>query len=107
MIVSDSRIDPTYAASLTLFNRLADCALVHASSGPVLETDAEPPLESLYTETHLALLLFLLHHAGVRPGGLNEATGRLQIWNRLQFSPRLFNAMAVALLGIGMRESHI
>ena len=102
-----SRIRPADSPSLALFNCLADCALAHAGDGLVSETDAHPSLEFLYTETHLALLLFLLNRAGVRRDGLSEAAGRLRAWDLLQLHPKFFNSMAITLLGLTMRESNV
>ena len=94
-------------STLALFNRLADSALAHSGDGLVSETDARPSLEFLYTETHFALLLFLLNRAGVRPNGLSEASTRLRAWDRLRVRPTFFNSMASTLLAVAMRESNV
>jgi hypothetical protein len=92
---------------LSLFNGVADSAISHAGQGVVLEADEHPSFEFLYTETHLALLLFLLNRAGVRPDGLSEAADRLRAWDRLGMPPTFFNSMAIALLGIEMRRNGV
>ena len=100
---------------LTLFSDLADAALRHAGDGPVRERDAEsgqtpwglaaPQVEYLYTDTHLALLLVLLDHAGDRSTDrYAEALDRLRIWNRWNVAPSFFNGMAVGILGILLRS---
>ena len=92
--------------SLEMFNRLVDSALIHAGDGLVSEKDAVTD-DFLYTETHLALLLFLLNRAGVRQNGLSEAANRLQVWNSLQVRTTFFNCLAITLLTLLMREENI
>src|SRR5580693_8050427 len=90
MNIAASGFAPVISPLEALLNCLADRALVHAGDGLVMETDTHPSLEYLYTETHLALLLFLLNRSGVRREGLSDAAIRLRAWDRLQVSPTFF-----------------
>ena len=80
---------------------LADSALRRAGSGPLLESDCSPSFEILYTETHLALLLYLLYHLdGQDPQRLEQSAGRLELWRKAGIAPIFFNALAVTLMGV-------
>ncbi len=98
---------PETSALLLQCNQLADAALACARDGMVVESDVKPSQVYLYTETHLALQLYLLNRAGQRPLGLKEAASRLRVWGDLHMSPTHFNSMAIALLGIAILEDNV
>jgi len=67
------------------------------------------PFESRpYEETHLALLLTVLHHWNASDEKLlQSAEARLHLWDDLNVAPTFFNAMAVCLTRIEMDRSNL
>lgn len=106
-MIMPTSLAPESDVLLVRLNQLADAALARAGDGLVTESDTKPSSEFLYTETHLALQLYLLNRAGQRPHGLTESASRLRMWDGFQVSPTFFNSMAIALLGIAMREDNV
>src|SRR5438093_1313576 len=95
-------------ALLRLLQALARAALEHGKGGYIVESNAPADFlktETYHTETHLALLLWLLGRLAEadRSDYEQHAGVRLQRWNELCVAPRFFNAMAVSLLGILVR----
>ncbi|MGC2110629.1 MAG: hypothetical protein WA655_13990 [Candidatus Korobacteraceae bacterium] len=90
---------------MTRLRDLADAALRRAGSGPLLESDCSPNFDILYTETHLALLLYLLYRLdGGDPQRLKQSASRLELWNNRGIAPIFFNALAVSLLGVLVKQ---
>jgi len=77
----------------------------------ISERDISLPLDALnvwYGETHLALLLTVLHHWDAGDEKLLQgAEVRLHLWDELNAAPTFFNAMAVCLTQIEMNRSNL
>src|SRR5262245_29530102 len=101
-------MDPASTISPAFLQRVRDLAasaLARGGSGLVLESDVSPPLNEVYTETHLALLLYLLYRLDCRdPRRLQQSASRLRVWRQTGQRVDFFHAFGIALLGVFARN---
>ncbi len=98
------------APLLERFRALTAAALTRGGDGFIREPNAPPrwlTRESNYTDSHLAILLWILGRTeGADSGAADRiAASRIRLWDRLQLPPDFFNAMAYCVLGILIREN--
>jgi len=74
----------------------------------ISERDYSPSMDYYYGETHLALLLTVLHHWDASDEKLLQfSESRLHLWDELKIVPTFFNAMAVCITQIEMNRSNL